>query len=304
MSQRVFVTGVTGYLGSAIAARLVRGGYSVHGLTRNPERATQLAARGIHPVIGTLARPETYLATLKNCDAAVHTAFDPSDVVRQDQMALEAFRDGALDGRLRRLLYTSGLWVHGDTAGQDVDERSPLMPLDLVRWRAAHEEVALDLAEFEMQVVVLRPAIVYGGSGGILGTLFTELHEQHTVHYPGSGTQFWSMIHRDDLAEAYLRALERTRGGERYLLSDGTPYTARQIAEAIALTGGAHATARDAQDVLRQLGLFGRALLASTRVRSDLARFELGWTPRHTSFVEDAWQLSEEWQAARETPVA
>src|SRR5437016_3306983 len=74
MSQRIFITGVTSYLGSAIATRLLRAGYKVDGLTRNTERVADLSTRGIRPVVGTLARPDTYLAALKNCDAAIHVA--------------------------------------------------------------------------------------------------------------------------------------------------------------------------------------------------------------------------------------
>jgi nucleoside-diphosphate-sugar epimerase len=304
MTQRVFITGVTGYLGSAIATRLVRSGYEVHGLTRNAERAPDLTARGIHPVVGSIAKPDTFLHALKNCDAAIHAAFDASDVANQDRLALEAFRIGALDGRVRRLLYTSGAWVHGDTGGRVIDESAPLNPIDLVRWRAAHEDVAIDMAEHDVKAVVLRPAIVYGGSRGIIGSMFAEAHEHRNVHYPGSGTQHWGLIHRDDVAEAYLRALERAEGGERYLLADGSEFTVRQIADAIAGVTGTQPRAHEASDVLKQLGLFGRALLTDQKINAAKARHDLGWTPRHTSFVDEVAKLDQEWLATRGTPVA
>ncbi len=303
-SEKVFVTGVTGYLGGAIATRLARAGYQVFGLTRVSDRAGVLAAAGIHPVLGSLAKPDTFMAALKNCDAAIHVALDPTDVVRQDQRALEAVRLGAMDGRVRRFLYTSNAWVHGDTGDAVKNEASELNPLDLVRWRAAHEDVALDLSEHDLKVVVLRPAIVYGGAGGIVGAMFAEAHEQNVVHYPGTGAQYWSLIHRDDVAEAYLRALERANGGERYLLTDGAPATARQIATAIATTTGVQARSQDAADVLKQSGLRGRALLASQRLSSDRAHLELGWTPRHTSFLDEVGQLDIEFLDTRSTPVA
>jgi len=302
-SQRIFITGVTGYLGSAIATRFVRAGYKVYGLTRNPERAADLTARGIHPVVGTLSNPGTFLPALKNCDAAIHVAFDPTDVVKQDQLALEAVRTGALDGRVRRLIYTSGAWVHGDTGGRVIDESAPLNPIDLVRWRAAHEDVAADLSEHEVKVIVLRPGIVYGGSRGLVGGMFAEAHELRALGYPG-GSQYWGMIHRDDLAEAYLRALERGQGGERYLLADGSQLTARQVAEAIAEVTGVQARPRETSEVLKQLGLLGRALLTSQKLNPGRARRELGWTPKHTSFVRDAAELDQEWLATRGTAVA
>lgn len=304
MTERVFITGVTGYLGSTIATRLVRSGYEVHGLTRNAERAADLAARGIHPVIGTLGKYETFLPALKNADTAIHAAFDPGDTANQDRLALEAFRLGAQDGRIRRLLYTSGAWVHGDTGSRVIDESAPLFPLDLVRWRAAHEDAALDLATHDVKVVILRPAIVYGASRGIIGGFFAEAHGHGTLHYPGSGAQFWGMIHRDDVAEAYLRAIERAEGGECYLLVDGSQLTVRQIAEAIAKVTGAQAQPREASEVLKNLGLFGRALLTSQKISADKARRDLGWTPKHTSFIDEVAELDLDWLASRGTPVA
>jgi nucleoside-diphosphate-sugar epimerase len=298
MRDRVFVTGVTGYLGSSIAARLVAAGYDVHGLTRDPERVPGLSARGIQAVVGSLGKLETYLSALKNCDAAIHLAFDAGDVANQDRLALEAFRVAVMDGRLRSLLYTSGCWVHGDTGARVVDETSPLEPIDLVRWRAVHEDVALDLGEHDVKVVVLRPAVVYGGSRGIIGAMFAEAHERRTVSYPGSGGQFWGTIHRDDVAEAYLRALER------YILVDGSTVTVRQIADAIARVTGATTRARDADEIVKKLGLYGRALLTSQKLSGDKARRELGWTPKHASFVDEADALNAEWLDSRGTPVA
>src|SRR5207245_9702372 len=97
-----------------------------------------------------------------------------------DQKHLEAFRGAAEDGRLRRLRNPSGRWVHGDAHGETIDESSPLHPHELVAWRAAHEDVVMDLAQQEVGAVVFRPGIVYGESRGILGGWFREAHERRT----------------------------------------------------------------------------------------------------------------------------
>src|ERR1041384_8558576 len=76
MSRRIFVTGATGYIGSAVAARLVRQGHQVFGLTRNADNARSLAAAGMTPVVGDLAELDEWQGGLQNCDAAVHTAFE------------------------------------------------------------------------------------------------------------------------------------------------------------------------------------------------------------------------------------
>ena len=304
MPSKIFITGATGYLGSAIAARFVRAGHELHGLTRNEEGGRALAALGVKGVLGNLARPESYLAILKNCDVAVHVAADPSNPAAMDQRALEAFKAAAHDGRLRRLLYTSGVWDYGDSAGAVVDEAGPMNPLPMVKWRLAHHDVAFDLAEQEVSVTILQPVIVYGESRGILGGWFAEARAKHALSYPGEGGQHWGLIHREDLAEGYALALEHGAHGERFIFSDGSDFTVKEIAEAIARATGATTGAWPADDVRAKLGGFGEALLTDTRVSAGKARRELGWVPRHTSFVAEADALYREWQASQKAAVS
>jgi len=302
MEHRIFVTGATGYLGSAFAARLKRAGHEVFGLTRSPERAAALEAAGIHGVAGDLKQPETWIGLLKNCDVVVHAPYDSDDVAGADAAALEAYRSAAQDGRLRRLLYMSGMWVHGDTRGAVVNEQTPLDPIPHVKWRAAHEEMALDLADDEVQVVVLRAPLVYGEGRGIFAGFFAEARDQHTVTIPGDGSQFWGMVHRDDVAEAFRLALEYARGGERYILSDESSHTAAEIGGAIARASGATLAFTSPEEAQRTMGSLGTALLTSQRMTSAKARRELGWVPRHASFVAEADALYAEWQG-QQTPV-
>ncbi len=299
MIRNVFVTGATGYLGSAIAARLALAGHAVRGLTRSPERAGVLEAMGVKAVLGTLAEPEGIVSEMKNCDAVVHAAIDPDGAAERDQAALESVRAAAQDGRVRRLLYTSGVWVHGDTGGALVDETAPLAAAELVRWRPAHEQAARDLAEVEVATVVFRPGMVYGERRGTVGEWFQEAQEKRTVTYPGDGDQHWGLVHRDDVAAAYALALEHAKGGECYLLVDGSRFTVRELAEAVARAAGARAIACDREAFVRARGPYGAALLMDQRFTAARARRELGWVPRHTRFVAEADALLREWQAAR-----
>lgn len=304
MKQRIFVTGATGYIGGAVAARLARKGHTVFGLTRHRDRVPTLEAAGIVPVVGDLAKDQEWAGVLQNCDAAVHTAFEGENGAADvDHAALEALRVASLDGRVRRVLYTSGLWVHGHGREGLADERTPLAPLTLVQWRAAHEEIALDLAAHEVDVIILRPGMVYGEHRGILGGWFAEANELHTVTYPGDGTQHWSLVHRDDVAEAYALALEHGVAGERYLLADESRHTVKELAEAVASATSSKAVSWPAADLVRTHGAFGEALLNDLSVSSAKARRELGWVPRHLSFVAEADDLWRDWQSARPTPV-
>jgi len=305
MSMRVFVTGATGYVGNPVAARLAQNGFEVHGLTRYKERAEALRARGIQPVIGDLERPESLIADLKNCDAVVHAAFSAgADAARVDQLALEIIKTGVVDGRVRHVMYTSGVWVHGNTGEQVEDESADPHPAEIVAWRPAHEEVALDLVEHEVHVAVMRPAMVYGGTGGTFAGWFREAREKQTVTYPGDGTQHWNMVHRDDVAEGYRLALEHARGGQRYLLADESHFTVRELAEAVAHAGGAQAQPWNRDEVLQKLGLYGAALLLDQRVTAARARRSLGWVPRHSNFVAEAASLLRDWRAGEQAILA
>ena len=305
MKRRVFITGASGYLGNAIAIRLARAGHEVIGLVRAPDHADQLRRAGVQPQLGDITKPETYVSVLKNCDAAVHaTAAREGSPAALDQRALEAFADASEDGRLRRLLYTSGLWVHGDAHGEVLDESLPLNPLELVAWRAAHEDVVLDLAQNEVVPVVFRPGMVYGGSRGIFGGWFREARDRQTVTYWGDGSQLWAMVHCDDVAEAYRLGLEHAGAGDRFLLGDGSAHTVKELAEAVARVTGATAVPWAAGEVVQALGAYGKALLSSARINATKARRDLGWVPRHTSFVAEIDSLYREWLDPREAQVS
>jgi nucleoside-diphosphate-sugar epimerase len=233
----------------------------------------------------------------------VHAALDDRGAAGPDQLALEAVRAAAHDGRVRRLLYTSGVWVHGDTGGAVADETAPLAAAELVRWRPAHEQAALELSAVEVATTVFRPGMVYGERRGTFGGWFREAKEKGTVSYPGDGGQHWGTVHRDDLAEAYALALEHAKGGGRYLLVDESRPTVRELAAAVARATGARAVAREREELVRSLGPYGAALLLDQQFTAARARRDLGWVPRHASFVAVVEPLLREWQAAVQTTV-
>lgn len=303
MTYRVFVTGATGYVGSAVTARLVRAGHEVHALARGPGRARIVQALGATAVLGSLSDSERLVSEMKNCDAVVHAAIQSTDAEAGDQIALEIIRTAAHDGRVRRLLYTSGIFLHGDTGGAIVDETAPPAPGELSRWRPAHEQAALDLSDVEVATVVFRPGMVCGGRGGTFGGWFREAKEKGTITYPGDGAQRWGVVHRDDMADAYALALEHARGGERYLLVDETRLTVREMAEAAAAAAGARAIPSERRVVLETLGAEGAALLMDQQFTAARARRELGWVPRHGSFVAEASELLREWESASQAVV-
>jgi nucleoside-diphosphate-sugar epimerase len=217
---------------------------------------------------------------------------------------LETIRAGVADGRVRHVLYTSGVWVHGDTGERVDDETSPLQAAEYVSWRPAHEEVALDMVEQEAHVTVMRPGMVYGGTRGEFAPWFREAREKKMVTYPGTGAQHWSTVHLSDVAEGYRLALEHARGANRFLLVDESHFTVRELAEAVARAADAQAQPSDPAELRAMLGTHGAALLLDQRLTAAKARRELGWVPRHTSFVNEVADLYGDWRAGERTAVA
>ena len=303
MTHRVFVTGATGYLGNPIARRLLRAGHQVLGLTRSREGARRLADAGIQPVIGDLADADTFLSELKNCDSLVHVALDEGEAAAaNDQRAVEALRSAVEDGRIRHVLYTSGIYVYGDRPDQVVDEDSELDAAEVSAWRPAHEEAVTALGAHDVTTVVLRPGVAYGGARGFIGDWFREARDHGTITYPG-GDQHWCMVHIEDIADAYALALEHATAGTTFLLVDESHHTVRELAEAAATATGARAVASPPDEVRDTLGAAGEALLNDLRGTSARARRDLGWTPMHTSFVAEAPALSKEWMILQGTRV-
>src|SRR2546428_9197944 len=170
--MRVFVTGDTGSVGFAVATALRRAGHDVYGLTRGAAKASQLARQEIHPVQGDIGDPKSYADAAEECSVLVHAAFESSaSAVAKDKSAIDALIEAGRRGaQPKTLIFTSGVWVHGDTGSKLVDESTPLHPIKLVAWRPAHEQMVLQAKT--VRGLVIRPGCVYGGRGGLAGGWF------------------------------------------------------------------------------------------------------------------------------------
>src|SRR2546430_10140770 len=213
--MEVFRTGRTGYIGSAVARRLEKAGHGVSALVRSKEKGSALQAAGVKLIVGDVGNPAGYAATAWGVQAIVHLAQDHGPTgVDLDRKAISTAREllhGSVGGTF---IYTSGIWVLGNTEGDAADEKHPLKPAQAVAWRPAHEQAALDLAKDGIRAVVVRPGIVYGGpGGGIPAMLFGSASKHGATQIVGEGNNHWPMVHRDDLAELYVRLVERAPAG-------------------------------------------------------------------------------------------
>jgi len=300
--MKVFLTGGSGYIGGAVALRLKKAGHDVSALVRSEEKGAALKAAGIKLIVGDLGNPAGYAAAAYGAAAVVHTAqHQGPESVELDKKAIVNAREllrGSVGGTF---IYTSGCWVHGGS-DQVIDESSPLNPAQLVAWRPAHEQLALETSKDGIRSVVVRPGIVYGGArGGIPAMLFGTAVKTGAAQMVGEGENHWPLVHVDDLAELYVRLVERAPAGSVFEAADASHHTQKEIAEACSKAAGKEGKvlALPLDKARAAMGPFADALALDQRVSSEKARNELDWRPRHESFVAEVTQLFNVWHAAQ-----
>ncbi len=295
--MKVFLTGGSGYIGSAVSLALKKAGHDVLALVRSEAKGEALKKAGVKLTVGDLSNPAGYAGAAWGRAAFVHLAQEQTaNGVELDRKTITSARD-LLRGQVgATFIYTSGCWVHGSNEGV-VDESSPLKPAKLVAWRPAHEQLALDMAKDGIRSVVVRPTLVYGGArGGIPAMFFGTALKHGAAQTIGEGQNHWPLVHVDDLAELYVRLVERAPAGSVFEAADASRHTQREIAEAAARAAG-----KDGKVAAQQPdgGPFHEALLLDQQVSSEKARNDLDWRPRHESFVAEAEQLFKTWHAAQ-----
>lgn len=287
--MEVFLTGATGYIGSAVAEALQKAGHKVTGLARTPEKAKQLEARGIRAVLGDLLKPETIAAPAHAAEGVIHTAnTNDARAAQADAAVVRAILD-ALQGASKPFVYTSGVWVLGSTGEKPADELSPVNPASLVAHRPGVEQEVLRAKERGVRSVVIRPALVYGRGGSIPKMIVQSARDTGAAQYVGDGQNRWPFVDVDDLAQLYVLALEKAPAGSLYNGSHGPSYRVREVAEAASIGGGAkgktHAT--PLEEARKTMGAFADALVLDQQVSGEKAKKELKWSPRAGSVLDD-----------------
>jgi nucleoside-diphosphate-sugar epimerase len=305
--MRIFLTGATGYIGTAVLDALVRAGHDVTALVRTNEKARRVSKRGAHPVIGNLAEPESYRAAADAQDGYIHTAFDSRSGRGPaiDRAVLETIIAAAKRPRTagstapakRFIVYTSGVWVLGRTP-DPAAENSPVNPIDLVSWRPEHERLVLDAGD-TLRTAVVRPGVVYGSGDGIVGELFKSA-SNGLVRVVGDGNNHWPLVYDRDLAELYARLAGREDAAGVYHANDEGDERVNDIVDAIRPYLQVKPDVRHVpiDEARTKMGAYADALALDQVVRSPRAR-ALGWTPTLHSVSGNAARLLEEWRASR-----
>jgi nucleoside-diphosphate-sugar epimerase len=285
--MRIFVTGGSGYIGRSVLAELHRRGHHTAALARSDAAAATVRSLGAEAVHGSLDALDVIELAAREHDATIHIAgiASPDDVARESR---------ALDVLLRvapndhTLVYTSGGWVYGDRGDAIVDEDAPLKPIALVAWRPAHEARVLAGRERGIRAIVIRPGVVYGDGGGIVGRL-TAAAANGPLKIVGNGTNRWPMVRVDALAELYAAAVEKPGASGIYngVAAAAVPYV--EIARAASRAGGGDGAIEHLtyENALATMGPFAEALALDLQMSAAKAQRELGWQPHRPTVLEE-----------------
>jgi nucleoside-diphosphate-sugar epimerase len=295
--MRVFVTGGTGYVGSAIVGSLVRAGHEVSALSRSEERDAAVRALGATPVRGSLGHMGPLAARIAEHDAAVHTAMDYGLGAPADSEAIDAMLAGARSpGRPFTVVYTSGVWVLGPTATPATEAAPTDRPAAGVAWRPGHERRVLDAATDRLATAVIRPGIVFGEKRGLVSPWFESAVREGRVPFVGTGDQRWAFVHRSDLAELYRLVVEKRARGIFHGVDGASPTVAEAASAASRAAGKGAVRAIPVEEARRTMGAMADTL-AMDQVVVSARGVEVGWAPRHPPLVKDAPNAFREWQA-------
>jgi nucleoside-diphosphate-sugar epimerase len=285
--MRVFVTGASGWIGSAVVPELIGAGHQVLGLARSDSSAAAVAAAGAEVLRGDLDDLDALRAGAAGSDGVIHLAFihdftDFEASVSADRRAIETM-GAALEGSGRPLVIASGTPAVPGHVATERDESSSGSP---VAGRLANAQAALGMAARGVRsAVVGLPRTVHGDGDrhGFIARLVGIARDTGVSGYPGDGSNRWPAVHVLDAANLFRLAVEQAPAGSRLHAVGDEGVPVREIAEVI----GRHLNLPTASVPAGDFGWLGQILAVDQPASAALTRDLLGWRPVQPGLIED-----------------
>ncbi|GAA1692278.1 SDR family oxidoreductase [Glycomyces endophyticus] len=293
--MRVFITGASGFIGSAVSGELLAAGHAVTGLARSDASAAALAAAGVEVRRGTIDDLDVLREESLAADAVVHLAFKHDiafsgrfdDAVDADRAAVEAIGE-ALAGSGKAFGIASGVPVSdgGPTSEDQGHDTDAATTGPAARFAVA--EYALGLAARGVRSMVFRFPIVYGeGDPGFTATLVATARDKGVAGYLGDGANRWSGVHRADAAVLLRLAVERAPAGSTLHVVADEGVAIRDLAAVIGRGLGVPTASIAPEDAAAHFGWLAGFVGADRAASSAFTRELLGWTPTRPGFLDD-----------------
>ncbi len=279
--MRIFITGATGFVGSAIVSDLLAAGYAVTGLARSDDAADSLIAAGANVHRGDLTDLPGLRRGAEQADAVIHAAFDHdfsrlAESCEMDRLAIEALGNG-LEGSERPLIVTSGLPVIAGRVATEDD----VPPAGAHGMPRISEQTALALSERGIRPMVVRMPQVHDRTRqGFASYLLDHAREKGISVYVGEGLNRWPTVHRLDAAALYRHVLKRGVAGRCYHAVAEEAVPVRAIAEAIGQRLGIPTVSLSAEESPVHFGWLDRVATMDVPASSVLTQEQLGWVQK------------------------
>ena len=289
--MRIFVTGATGFIGSAVVQELIKSGHQVLGLARSEAGAKSLTAAGAKVHRGDLQDLDSLRSGAVASDGVIHLGFIHDfarlkEVCEVDRRAIEAF-GVELSGSDRPLVIASGTVLV--TPGRLATEESVSATTVADFPRVASEEAAnsTDKRGVRVAVVRLSPSVHGDGDHGFVPILINLAREKGLSAYVGDGRNRWNAVHRLDAANLFGLAIEKATAGAKYhaVAEEGIPF--REIAEVIGKRLNVPVVSQSPHEAANHFGWFAHFAAIDCPASSKLTQQQLGWRPKQPGLISD-----------------